>query len=316
MATSVWKGYITFGLISIPVRLLRAARSERVPLREVYHPQEAAIPVKHEAGRVLDSMAAKNPVPIDQTQPRQEFGPAAEPIVEPIRRVSMGQTSNEPAPTASITKGYEFERGRYVTIDPDELRSITPQTSPDMEVVQFARLTEIDPVYFEASYYVKPEEAGLKPYALLYEAMREADFAAIAQFAMHRRERVAVLRPGPTGLIAHTMYFASEVRADQEVRADTSLLNAKELTLAITLVNALAGTFEPAKYRDAYRDRLEALIAAKVDGRQTAVLETTPRAKPAGDMMEALRKSLEAVKKPPANAQTPRQRAARKTGSK
>ena len=118
------------------------------------------------------------------------------------------------------------------------------------------------------------------------------------------------------GLIAHTMYFASEVRSDQEFRADTSLVSAKEVRLATTLVNALAGTFDPTKYRDAYRERLDALIAAKVDGRQTAAMVATPRAKPARDIMEALRKSLEAVKKPAAKAQAPQQRVARKTGSK
>jgi hypothetical protein len=136
-----------------------------------------------------------------------------------VRRIAVGQSSEEPAPAASITKGYEYEQGRYVTVAPEELRAIVPQTSSDMEIVVFVRLAEIDPVYFEASYYVKPEEAGRKPYALLYEAMHEAGFAAVAQFAMHRRARVAIVRPGPSSLMAHTMHFSSEVRSDQEVRA-------------------------------------------------------------------------------------------------
>jgi hypothetical protein len=132
----------------------------------------------------------------------------------------------------------------------------------------------------KSKHYVKPEDAGRKPYAFLYGAMREAGFAGVAQFAMHRRERVAILRPGPAGLLAHTMYFASEVRSDQEVRADTSLVTPKEVTLAKTLVNALAESFDPSKYRDTYRERLEALIAAKVEGRQTAVVTATPTPNP------------------------------------
>jgi len=133
---------------------------------------------------------------------------------------------------------------------------------------------------------------------------------------MHRRERVAILRPGPAGLLAHTMYFASEVRSDQEVRADASLVTPKEVTLAKTLVSALAESFDPSKYRDTYRERLEALIAAKVEGHQTAVVTATPHGKPGPDIMEALRKSLEAVKKPVAKAEASKGRVVKRAGSK
>ena len=105
---------------------------------------------------------------------------------------------------------------------------------------------------------------------------------------MHRRERVVILRAGPAGMLAHRMYFASEGRSDQEVRADTSLMKPTEVALAKTLVNALAKPFEPSKYHETYRERLEALIAAKVEGRQTALVTATPHAKPVADIMEAL----------------------------
>jgi DNA end-binding protein Ku len=315
MAASVWKGYITFGLITIPVRLIRAARSERVPLRELYRTNEPA----PDEEAPSPPPPARRPVRIDRrSQPSEPPPPAAEPapMFEPVRRVAMGQNSEGPAPAALITKGYEFERGRYVTLAPDELRSIAPPTSRDMEIVEFVRLADIDPVYYEASYYVKPEDAGRKPYALLYEAMREAGFAGVAQFAMHRRDRVAILRPGPVGLMAHAMYFASEVRSDEEVRADLSLVSEKEIALAKSLVGALAGPFEPTKYRDQYREKLEALIAAKVEGRQTATVSTAPAAKPVGDIMEALRKSLEAVKKPAAKAEGTKRTPGKKSGSR
>jgi DNA end-binding protein Ku len=317
MPASLWKGHIAFGLISIPVRLLRAARSERVPLRELYRSDNPAQSDEDDEDVVSSppSLPAKGPLRIDRKR-EPEPAPAPEPVFEPVRRISVGQSSDERAPASSITKGYEYERGRFVTLAPEELRSIAPQTSPDMEITAFVRLPEIDPVYFEASYYVKPEDAGRKPYALLYEAMREAEFAAIGQFTMHRRERVAILRPGPAGLLAHTMYFASEVRSDQEVRADSSLVTPKEVALAKTLVNALAESFDPSKYRDSYRERLEALIAAKVEGRQTAVVTATPHAKPVPDIMEALRKSLEAVKKPAGKAEASKSRAVKRAGSK
>ena len=186
MAASVWKGHISFGLITIPVRLLRAARSERVPLRELYRVPETGAPKdeptedEEDAPRNAPTGAPLNgPMRVEPKYPRAEAAPSAEPIVEPVRRISVGQSSDEPAPAASITKGYEYEQGRFVTIAPEELRSIVPSTSTEMEIVEFVRLAEIDPVYFEASYYVKPEEPGRKPYALLYEAMREAGFAAV-----------------------------------------------------------------------------------------------------------------------------------------
>jgi DNA end-binding protein Ku len=317
MPASVWKGHIAFGLITIPDRLLRAARSERVPLRELYRADSAA-PVNEDAEEDVapsPPTAPKGPVRIDRKR-EPEPEPAREPVFEPVRHISVGQSSDDRAPASSITKGYEYERGRFVTLAPDELRSIAPQTSSDMEITGFVRLSEIDPVYFEASYYVKPEEAGRKPYALLYEAMREAGFAGIGQFTMHRRERVAILRAGPAGLLAHTMYFASEVRSDQEVRADNSLVTPKEVALAKTLVDALAESFDPSKYRDTYRERLESLIAARVEGRQSAVVTATPHAKPVADIMEALRKSLEAVRKPAAKAEGTKGRGAKRAGSK
>lgn len=321
MAASVWKGHISFGLITIPVRLLRAARSERVPLRELFRvagpstPKDEPTEAEEDSPRAAPAdTSVHGPMRVEPKPPGDETAQS----VEPVRRIAVGQSSEEPVPAASITKGYEYEQGRFVTIAPEELRAIVPSTSADMEIVEFVRLAEIDPVYFEASYYVKPEEPGRKPYALLYEAMREAGFAGVGQFAMHRRDRVAILRPGPVGLMAHTMYFASEVRSDQEVRADKSLVTPKEITLAKSLVSALAGPFEPEKYRDKYRDRLEALIAAKVEGKETVnVAASAPHARPAVDIIEALRKSIAAVKKPAAKAEeAPKRRPLKKAGSR
>jgi DNA end-binding protein Ku len=328
MPSSVWKGHITFGLITIPVRLFRAARSERVPLRELYRPDRPDRAQKdrqddfHQEDseaelepRVIRRNRDKSPVRIDRKSINPELA-LAEPVYQPARRIPIGPSAEEPLQRGDLAKGFEFEQGRYVAIDPDELRAITPATSLEMEITEFVHLQEIDPVYFEVSYYVRPEDAGLKPYALLYQAMQEAGFAALAKFAMHRRDRIAIVRPGPVGLIAHTMYFASEVRSDQEVRAETSLVSAKEVELAKTLVGALAGPFDPAKYRDQYRDRLEALIAKKIEGKETAVVAAPSHAAPAPDIMEALRQSLDAVKRPPAKADTPARRSSRRTNVK
>ena len=174
-----------------------------------------------------------------------------------------------------------------------------------MEIQEFVQLSEIDPVYFETSYYVRPEEAGEKAYALLYRSLQITGLVAIAKFAMHSREHVVVLRPGKTGIISHTMYFTSEVRADEEYRADTKLVTPKELDLAQTLIHSLAAPFEPEKYRDTYREKLESLIANKVEGKPLARVEPVKSAEVV-DITEALQRSLANLKKPASSDREPR----------
>jgi DNA end-binding protein Ku len=195
-------------------------------------------------------------------------------------------------------KGYEYEKDRYVVVEPEELKSLAPKTSAGMEIEEFVALSEVDPVYFETSYYVIPEEAGEKAYALLYRSMQTTGLVAIAKFAMHSREHVVVLRPGKKGLLAHTMYFVSEVRADEEHRADIAAVRDNELGLAETLIRSLTAPFEPEKYRDTYRERLESMLAQKVKGQPVAA--SPPVSKPAEvvDIADALRRSLANLKKP------------------
>jgi len=153
-------------------------------------------------------------------------------------------------------------------------------------------------VFFETSYYVKPDTGGEKAYALLYESLRQSELVAVGRLAMHRREHITIVRSGKSGLIAHTMYFATEVRADQEYRADKTLITTKELALANTLVKSLAGTFQPSNYRDTYREQLEQLIKEKAAG-AVKMVANTPNRTPTVDIMEALKKSLAQLKKPP-----------------
>lgn len=303
MATSVWRGYITFGLVSIPVRLLRAARAERVKLREVY-----AVPDQPESEPEDDSGAG--PVPVVPSRPgpvlaeRREAAleSAGQPVaVAPVRRVATNDAGAQVLPS-HLRKGYEAEKGRFVALDREELNAIVPKTSTTMELVEFVNLASVDPIYFETSYYVRPEPAGEKPYSLLYRSLKQTGLVGVAQIAMHRREHIVIVRSGKSGLIAHTMYFSSEVRADEEFQADESLVSPKELELANTLVQAMAVEFAPEKYRDGYREQLEKLIAAKVAAQPLAAAHTPPPpTKPAADIMDALRKSLAGMKKPAAS---------------
>lgn len=315
MASTVWRGYISFGLISIPVRLFRAARAERVSFRRLYR-AEAPAPAGDEESQLEEpepvSPAARSVLP----QSRQamaaaiEHAPAPQPYLAPVQQVSVQRGSDEPIPETSVVKGYEYEKNRFVVVEKEELKSLAPKTSSGMEIQEFVSLSDIDPVYFETSYYVSPEEAGEKAYALLYRAMQTTGLVAIAQFAMHTREHVVVLRPGKKGLLAHTMFYVNEVRADEEYSANTKAVAEKELTLAETLIRSLAAPFEPEKYRDVYRERLESMIAQKVKGQPVTV--AAPVSKPAEvvDIADALRRSLANLKKPVQSEARPAKKAA------
>jgi DNA end-binding protein Ku len=297
MASTVWRGYITFGLISIPVRLFRAARAERVSLRRLYR-SESRVPEIPARGRTREAAETAH----------------FEPDLAPVRQAAVRKETGEVLPEQSVVKGYEYEKNRFVALEPEELKSLAPQTSTAMEIAEFVKLSEIDPVYFETSYYVHPDEAGEKAYGLLYRAMSSTGLAAIAQFAMHTREHVVVLRPGRKGILGHTMFYENEVRADEEFRADTTTVSEKELKLAETLIHSLAGPFEPASYRDTYRERLEAMLAKKVPGQPVEMPQRAQRPAEVVDIAEALRKSLANLKKPAASEEQARE-AAKRSGS-
>jgi len=283
MASTVWRGYVTFGLISIPIRLFRAARPERVSLRRLYR------------GEAVPSETPARGQPLEESTE-----PGAVTDLAPVQQVSVRKGTDEVVPKQSMVKGYEYGKDRFVAIEPEELKSLAPKTSTSMEIEEFVKLEDIDPVYFETSYYVNPEEAGEKAYGLLYRAMSSTGLAAVAQFAMHTREHVIVLRPGRRGILGHTMFYESEVRADEEYKAVTTSVSEKELKLAETLIHSLAGPFEPTRYRDTYRERLEALLEKKVQGQPVEVQEKVHKPAEVVDIADALRKSLANLKKPPA----------------
>jgi DNA end-binding protein Ku len=172
-----------------------------------------------------------------------------------------------------------------------------------MEILEFVKNDQVDPIYLETSYYMAPDEAGEKPYALLFEALRKTGYAGIAKIAMHNREHIVVLRPGKNGVLMHTMYYTHEIRQVDEFRTDLNLVKEKELALATNLIEALAGEFEPQKYKDNYRDNLLQMIEAKKQG-QEIVATPEPQQAKVVDILEALKASLAMAKKPAASATT------------
>jgi DNA end-binding protein Ku len=256
MATSIWKGHLTFGLVSFPVRLFTAARSETISFNQLH---------KEDNSR--------------------------------IKQVIYCQTEDKPIPRNEIVKGYEYEKGKYVVVDDEEIKKVAPKTAKVMEIQEFVKADDVDPVFLESSYYMAPDDGGEKPYALLFAALKETKYLGIAKIAMHNREHVVIVRPGERGMVLHTMYYVDEVRRSEEFRTDSANLKEKELALAKMLVESLAGEFEPEKYHDNYRDNLRKMIDAKIEGHKVVETPETHIA-PVIDIMEALEKSLE-MRKPP-----------------
>jgi DNA end-binding protein Ku len=258
MAATVWKGYITFGLISIPVRLFTAARNERVSFHMIHKTcgtrikQQLYCPHDH---RTVDRL--------------------------------------------EISKGYEINKDDYVIVEEDEIKKIAPPSSETMDILEFVEMTDVDPIFFDASYYVVPEEPGRRAYSLLLETMKRTGYAAIAKVSMHQREHVVIMRPRDQGLSLHTLFYPNEVRAVPEyARIETEHLKAQEVQLAEQLVKSLAGPFEPKRYEDTYKQKVIELIEAKSEG-QTVKSPAHKKLAPVIDLMAALQKSLgESSKKP------------------
>lgn len=285
MASSVWKGHLTFGLVSIPVRLFRAARAEKVQLHQLYRTSRS------QEREQPEERAAEPPQPEPESPRQLDMEPVAR-----IHQSAFDAASNTPIPRSDLVRGFEYAKGQYAVIDAEDIRKITPKTATEMQIVEFVRFAEIDPIYLETSYYMSPEEAGQKAYALLFEGMRESGYVALAQVAMHRREHVMIIRPGKSGIVTHTMYYRDEVRTNLEYRTEPSLVTSKELGLARMLIDTLAAPFDPEKFKDTYRERLRQLIEAKVQGRELAPEATGQAASHVVDIMEALQKSLAAAK--------------------
>jgi DNA end-binding protein Ku len=196
-----------------------------------------------------------------------------------------------------VLRGYEVAPNQYVTVKQEELRQLRLPTSPTMEILRTTRLPEIDPLYFETSYYVVPEPIGERAYALLYAALQETNYAALARVAMHGREHIMLVRPGKKGLLAHTLYYNDELRADTEFAPDLTKVLPKELILAKSFVEAIAGPFAPEEFKDTYREQLQELIAGKTARQEIApAARATVVSTPVVDIMVALTKSLERAK--------------------
>jgi DNA end-binding protein Ku len=261
MAASVWKGMISFGLVSVPVRLFAAARPSRINLHQIHN--------------------------VCHTRLRQ-------PLYCPTCKRNVERSE--------VVKGYEEEDGKYVLIEPEEIKKILPESARTMEILSFAKQSQIDPLFFDASYFMVPETEGRKGYELLLKTLEDSERVGIAKLTMHQREYTVFIRPYDHGLTVHTMYFENEIRevAGYGKREDVKL-KPQEIKLAEQLVDSLSEDFKLSNYHDEFQERLRALIEAKRKGKEVEV-QGSPRRAPVIDMMTALKKSLAATGKPQKHA--------------
>src|SRR3954464_13926345 len=277
MPSSVWSGHLTFGLISMPVRLFSGARSSGISFNMLHR--------------------------TDKSRLKQQY---------------VCQVENVVVDRSEIVKGYEFRKDEYIVIEPEEIKKIEPQTAKTMEILEFVKTGDVDPVYFESSYYMMPEEAGRRPYALLTKALEQSKYVAIAKITMHNREYTVFLRPHEGGLMLHTMYYEEEVRKVEGFGAPDVELKEAEVKVAHQLIEALAAEWEPEKFKDDFQENLKNLIQTKLEGGEVAEVEKPKKIAPVVDLMAALKQSLaqmEGKKKPAATTAAaeapPRKRAKR-----
>jgi len=229
--------------------------------------------------------------------------PSVHGAVVRVRNEPVSGPADAPVRKAEIMKGYEVSKDQFVVLAPEEVSALKPRTSTELEITEFVKTEEIDPVYYETSYYAIPEAGGEKAYALLFTALKGTGHAGIGSFAMHGREHVALIRAGRDGLVLHSMFYANEV-ARSDFRLDAAATTPKELELAKMLVAALEAKFEPEKWKDRYEERLKALIESRSPVPAESHAKEAPQTT-AADIMEALRKSLEMARKPVGREQQP-----------
>jgi DNA end-binding protein Ku len=252
MASTVWKGYISFGLVSVPVRLYVAARDTHISFHMLH--KECGTRVK-----------------------QQLWCPQDERVVQ----------RNE------IVKGFAVDKNTNIIVEDAELKDLQAESSEVMEILQFVKNEDLDPIYFETSYYSVPEPPGKRAYALLMQTMEEKGVFAVAKITLHQRERVVTIRPYDKGLTLHTLYYSDEVREIEDYGQDQDAkISPKELALAGQFVDELIKPFDPEEYKDTYEERVAELIESKSEGKAAPTPIRKPHLAPVVDLMEALQKSL------------------------
>jgi DNA end-binding protein Ku len=252
---AIWKGAVSFGLVSVPVKLYSATESHDVSFRQVH---------AKDGGR--------------------------------IKYQRVCSIDGEEVPYADIAKGYETEDGEMVILTDDDLAELPTTSSREIAVEKFVPSDQIDPILFEKSYYLEPEKSGTKPYALLRQALVEADRMAVVTVALRQRTTTAVLRVRDDVIVMQTMMWPDEIRTP-DFNVESGEVKDAEVKMATMLVETLAGDFDPSEFEDDYAEAVDTLVKTKIEGGE--IKRTPTSTKSSGevvDLLAALQRSVDAAK--------------------
>ncbi len=269
MPRTMWKGVISFGLVSIPIRVFPATEEKTLRFNQLHD---------KDGGR--------------------------------IKYQRVCSVCGEEVSFEHIVKGYEYEKDRYVVLSDEDFDAVPLESSRAIDIQQFVDLTEIDPILYKKSYYLVPEETGVKAYTLLREAMAGDGKVGIAKVSFRDKEHLAALRFKDNVFVLETMFWPDEIREAEFEELDKSVkLRPQEVQMAQTLIENLTEDWNPEQYRDEYREALLGIVEKKAAGEEIVVLEPAEEAKVV-DLMEALKASVEAAKKrtQPATKKAPARR--------
>ncbi len=252
----IWKGHLTFGLVTIPMKLYTATDSKDIRFRLLH--KSCLTPIQN-----------------------KRYCPQHEQIVD----------------WNDVVRGFEYAKGKFVTLDDEDLERVPLETAGTVSVNAFVNLSEIDPIYFEKSYYLSPDEGGQKAFRLLHDAMGEMQRIAVGKVVIKEKEHLVAVRPYDGALVLNTLFYSDEIRAVDQIPEFPvqAKVHPNEMKMAMELIQGLAAKFAPQEYSDEYRDALLKVIKAKVEGEEVAVPVKEERK--VVDLMDALRRSLQLTQK-------------------
>ncbi len=278
MARPIWTGSLSFGLVNVPVGIYSAIEQKDIRFHQ-----------------------------FQQGTKRR------------IHNQRVAEGTKKEVPYEKVVKGYEVAKNKWVMVEPEDLEAVEPGPSRTIEIEDFVALEDIDPVYYEKPYYLAPKSGAEHSYQLLREAMNRADRVGIARFVMRGKQYLAAVRPRGDVLVLETLYFHDEVRDPKKVIADLPAkgrTNARELDIALQLIESLTTTWKPERYEDTYRERVLDMIKRKGKGEEITAPEREREGAEVVDLMEALRESLErGGRKSPSRRRTTASRAKKSTRS-
>ncbi len=255
MARAIWSGSISFGMVSIPVKLYGATESKDIS----FHLLHAT----------------------DGTR---------------LKQVRWCPTDEVEVPWSETVRGYEYAKDQYVVLTEADFEKLPLPSRHTIDLSAFVSESEIDPIFYERSYYLQPDERGEKPYALLLRALEKKGLAALATISIRNKEQLCAIRPRAGVILLETLYYPDEIRQTPALDLGRVRINDRELDMAFTLIELLQKPFDPEEYHDHYREALQQLIEAKLEGREVVTSPAAGETKVI-DLADALRRSVENARK-------------------